>query len=85
MKTDSELYHDVLEALHLDPSLDASLIGVSIKSGVVSLDGCVSGPAEQWEAERVVQRVAGVLGVLNHLEVRPPQAGQCRDEKTAAR
>jgi len=38
---------------------------------MVTLRGRVFGTAEQWEAERIALRVAGVKGVVNHLEVTP--------------
>jgi hypothetical protein len=72
MKTDDEVRKDVEEALGWDPSLDASRVGVGTRVGVVTLSGCVAGPAEQWEAEQIAKRVAGVRAVVNELEVELP-------------
>ena len=47
MKSDAQLQNDVLAELHWDPSINASEIGVEVKSGVVSLTGEVSTFAEK--------------------------------------
>ena len=73
MKTDIELESEVMAALHLDPSVDHSDIGVTVKEGVVKLRGTVPNAAEQWEAERIAARVEGVKSVINHLELATPK------------
>ena len=70
MKTDSELRRDVEKELVSDPAIDERRIGVSVIDGVVTLTGEVPTYAEKWKAERAVERVAGVRGVANALEVR---------------
>jgi osmotically-inducible protein OsmY len=70
MKTDSELRRDVEKELEWDPAVDERRIGVAVIDGVVTLTGEVSTYAEKWKAERAVERVAGVRGVANELEVR---------------
>jgi osmotically-inducible protein OsmY len=71
MKTDIELELQVQEALHYDPSVEHSHIGVTVKEGVVTLRGTVPSVGEQWEAGRIAERVEGVKAVINHLEVAP--------------
>jgi osmotically-inducible protein OsmY len=70
MKTDSELRHDVERELEWEPSVDERRIGVSVIDGIVTLSGNVASFAEKWNAERAVERVAGVRGIANELEVR---------------
>jgi osmotically-inducible protein OsmY len=70
MKSDSELRRDVEEELEWDPSVDAREIGVAVKDGIVTLTGEVRSFAEKWNAERAVERVAGVRGIVNDIEVR---------------
>ena len=70
MKTDSELRHDVERELEWEPSVDERRIGVSVIDGIVTLSGNVGSFAEKWNAERAVERVAGVRGIANELEVR---------------
>jgi osmotically-inducible protein OsmY len=43
---------------------------VSVIDGVVTLTGEVGSYAEKWKAERTVERVAGVRGIANELQVR---------------
>jgi osmotically-inducible protein OsmY len=70
MKTDSELRHDVERELEWEPSVDERRIGVSVIDGIITLSGDVGSFAEKWNAERAVERVAGVRGIANELEVR---------------
>jgi osmotically-inducible protein OsmY len=71
MKDDSELRRDVEEELEAEPSVDARQIGVAVKDGIVTLTGTVRSFAEKWNAERAVERVEGVRGIANDIEVRP--------------
>ncbi|MET0325665.1 MAG: BON domain-containing protein [Ilumatobacteraceae bacterium] len=69
MKTDHELRRDVERQLELEPAIDERRIGVSVMDGVVTLTGYVPTYAQRWKAERTVERVEGVRGVANELEV----------------
>jgi osmotically-inducible protein OsmY len=87
MKTDthaSQLQHDVLAELEWDPSVDASKIGVAARDGVVTLTGTVPSYAHKTAAERAAERVAGVRGVANDIEVRLPGGGERTDADIAA-
>jgi osmotically-inducible protein OsmY len=68
--TDEQLTRDVSDELHWDPRVDNRAIAVFASAGVVTLRGTVSSPWERHEAKRAAQRVRGVLGVQNQLEVR---------------
>jgi osmotically-inducible protein OsmY len=81
MKSDNELRRDVERELEWEPAIDERRIGVSVMDGVVTLTGQVSTYAERWKAERAVERVAGVRGVANELEVR--LAGEHSDTEIA--
>ena len=70
MKTDNELRHDVERELEWEPSIDERLIGVSVIDGIVTLTGEVGTYAEKWKTERTVERVSGVRGIANEVEVR---------------
>jgi len=70
MKSDEELRRDVLAELEYDPSIDARKIGVAVEDGIVTLTGEVSTFAEKWNAERAVERVEGVRGIVNKIEVK---------------
>jgi osmotically-inducible protein OsmY len=70
MRTDDELRRDVEWALQWEPSVDERRIGVSVIDGIVTLSGDVESYGERWKAERTVERVPGVRGIANELEVR---------------
>ena len=70
MKDDETLRRDVLAELEYDPSIDARKIGVAVEDGIATLTGEVSTFAEKWNAERAVERVEGVRGIVNKIEVR---------------
>lgn len=69
MKTDTELQRDVMEEIAWDPKLHGAEIGVAAKDGVVTLSGRVATFAQKRAAERAAQRVAGVRGVAEEVEV----------------
>jgi osmotically-inducible protein OsmY len=84
MKTDSELRRDVERELEWDPSVDERRIGVSVLEGIVTLTGDVSSFFEKWRAERAVERVEGVRGIANELEVKPASERSDADIARAA-
>lgn len=69
---DIDLRKDVLEELEWDPSLDARKIGVAVDDGIVALTGHVETYADKTNAEKIVKRIHGVVGVANEVEVRIP-------------
>jgi osmotically-inducible protein OsmY len=70
MKTDSELRRDVERELEWEPSVDERRIGVSVMDGIATLTGDVGSFSEKWHAERAVERVEGVRGIADELEVK---------------
>lgn len=84
MKNDAELQHDVQEELRWDPSVHAAeRIGVSVKNGVVELDGHVDNVWDKYAAERAAMRVAKVKGVASEIIVDPPSSAIRTDEDIA--
>lgn len=69
MKTDAQVQQDVIAELKWEPSINAAQISVAVKDGVVTLAGHVSSYAQKCDAERVVQRVLGVKGLVIEVEV----------------
>ena len=59
----------VADALRGSPELDASDIAVYVASGEVTLTGCVVSRSESDLAERIADRVPGVMAVFNHLQL----------------
>jgi osmotically-inducible protein OsmY len=70
MKTDSEIQNDVMDELKWEPFLQSSEIGVSVKSGVVTLSGTVNSYLKKSRAEKAAKRVAGVKAVAEDIEVK---------------
>jgi osmotically-inducible protein OsmY len=83
MATDQELKSDVERELRWDPSLHSEQIGVSVKSGVVELDGHVDSYFEKWAAERAALRVASVKAVASEIKVKLGGSAARTDEDIA--
>lgn len=66
---DDQLHQDVLDELDFEPSVNAAHIGVAVEQGIVTLTGEVGSYAEKYHAERTVQRVKGVRGIVEHIKV----------------
>lgn len=84
MKTDAQLQKDVMDELKWEPSVTASEIGVSAANGVVTLNGTVPTYAEKWAAERAAQRVDGVKGVAEEIQIKPVGLHTKTDAEIAA-
>ena len=83
MKTDQKLQHDVEQSLHWEPRVHAEQIGVSVKDGVVELDGHVNAFYEKWAAERAALRVADVRAIASEIHVELPSLAIRTDENIA--
>ena len=69
MRTDKQLQEDILRALDFEPGVDSAKIGVSVKNGVVTLQGSARSYFEKTTAERVTRHVYGVRAVANDVAV----------------
>jgi osmotically-inducible protein OsmY len=69
-RSDIDLRERVEEELGWEPGVDARRIGVAVLDGIVTLTGEVSTYTERWRAERTVERVEGVRGIANEIEVK---------------
>ena len=67
---DIQVRDTVMHQLESDPEVDASAIGVTAKSGTVTLTGYINSYSGKLAAERAAKRVRGVRGVANDIEVR---------------
>ena len=83
MKTDAELKQDVIDELVWDASVNETRIGVSVKSGVVTLSGTVDNYAEKIAAEKATKKVKGVKAVAMDIEVRIAGSSQRTDVEIA--
>lgn len=83
--SDIKLRQDILDALEFEPSIDAAHIGVAVENGVVTLTGHVGSYAAKTTAERIAQRVKGVRGIAQEIQVRYPADKKCADDEIAQR
>lgn len=83
--SDIVLRQDILNELDFDPRVDSSHIGVAVKDGIVTLTGYVSNYAERVAAGNAVQRVKGVHGIAQDIEVRYPDEKKTTDDQIAKR
>jgi len=78
-----DLKNEVMDELKWEPSVNEADIGVIVKDGIVTLTGAVESYAEKSAAERAAQRVAGVKGVANEIEIRLPGGSKRTDADIA--
>ena len=83
MKSDRIIQLDVLDELRWEPSVNATDIGVTVKDGIVTLEGTVDSFPEKWAAERAAQRVPSVKGLAIDLDVTLPGFSERTDADIA--
>jgi osmotically-inducible protein OsmY len=83
--SDISLRQNIVDELEFEPSVDAANIGVAVDDGIATLTGHVSSYFEKVTVERVVQRVKGVRGIAEEIEVRFPGAKKTADDEIAKR
>jgi osmotically-inducible protein OsmY len=67
-RLDSDVFAEARKALDDNPSVPQD-VRVHVDRGTVTLTGTVRWPREKSEAETVVRRIVGVLGVVNRITV----------------
>jgi osmotically-inducible protein OsmY len=72
MWSDEQLQNDVLEQLRWEPGVNSADIGVTVKSGVVTLHGKVDSLAKKWAIEKAVKRMPRVKAIAADIEVEIP-------------
>jgi osmotically-inducible protein OsmY len=83
MWNDIDLQHHVEQELEWEPSVHKRQIGVTVKNGVVHLDGHVDSYWEKCVAESAAWRIAHIKGVTNDIRVELPFAAQRDDDDLA--
>lgn len=79
MKSDYLVQQDVQDELLWEPSLNAVEIGVSVKNGIVTLNGTVDSLSKKLAAEKAVKRVKDVKAVVMEVEVVYPSSTKKSD------
>ena len=83
MKTDVQIQQDVIDQLKWEPVLDSAEIGVAVKNGVVTLSGIVDTYYKKIIAEQATNKVLGVRGVAEDIQVGPSPAFHRTDTEIA--
>jgi osmotically-inducible protein OsmY len=83
MSTDERLQSDVLEQLQWEPGVNTADIGVTVKSGVVTLTGKVNNLAKKYAIERAVKRMPGVKALAFDIEIDIPGCSAHTDSDIA--
>jgi osmotically-inducible protein OsmY len=82
---DQALKRSVLDELAWQPAFDEAHIGVTVRSGVVTLTGYVGSYAEKCAVERAAGRVTGVRAIAEQLEIHALSGAGHGDEQIAER
>jgi osmotically-inducible protein OsmY len=73
MKTDAQLYKDVVDELGWDPRVKGLDLVAHVEDGVVTLTGTVPTLAQKFAAESATMRLEGVRAVVADIDVKPPE------------
>lgn len=68
-RTDERIFEDVSDALYRCYEVDASDIEVSVKEGIVRLQGSIDSRLSKKIAEMTVENLPGVMDVQNDLKI----------------
>lgn len=71
-RSDERIKEDICERLADDPQIDASEIAVTVKSGVVTLEGTIDNRRLKHRVEDMADNCGGVKDVQNRLNVNRP-------------
>lgn len=82
---DKLIRQNVIDELDFDPSINAANIGVAVENGIVTLTGHVGSYTERVAAEKAAQKVRGVRGIVEEIQVRFDGETPPRDEDIAQR
>jgi osmotically-inducible protein OsmY len=82
-RTAEQLQTEVEQELRWEPSLQSEQIGVSVRNGVIELDGHVSSFYQKWGAERAAQRVSNSVAIASEIIVDIPVGDVRSDEDIA--
>ncbi len=72
-RSDAQIQQEVIAALHAEPMVDPTHIGVEVRQSVVTLSGHVDSFGEKWHAEQAAQSVHSVKALA--VEILVNQAG----------
>jgi len=68
-KSDDKIYDQIRQKLANDPDVKGAGFDVTVKDGVVTLNGTVHDEKAREKAEKITKKVKGVTSVTNQLKV----------------
>lgn len=71
MRSDTEIRHDVIDALKSDIRVDATEINIEVTAGIVTLKGRIPSLWQKRTAWEITNRIKGVISIVNELHVKP--------------
>ena len=69
LANDDAIFDLVRQKLYNDPDVKGANLTISVKNGVVTLEGRVSSEKYKTKAEKLTRKVQGVKDVVNNLRV----------------
>lgn len=70
-RTDPEIARDAVHEIESHISLPSDKIKVTVKNGLVTLEGTVNWQFQKSLAESSIRSLRGVIGVINNIQLRP--------------
>jgi osmotically-inducible protein OsmY len=70
-RTDAEIARDTVRELERHVSIPADKIKVTVKNGLVTLEGTVDWQWQKALADSAIKKLRGVTGIINDIEVKP--------------
>ena len=78
VRSDTELAHAVRSALEWDALVPDDQIQSTVSAGWITLEGEVNNGRERTDAEKVIRRLTGVVGVINKITIRKQVVDESR-------
>jgi osmotically-inducible protein OsmY len=86
IKTDSTIANAVRNALTWHSAVNEDMVNIKVENGWIYLEGTVDWEYERKAAERAIENIRGVKGVVNSIKIklRPVESAEIKKKITAA-
>ncbi len=82
LKTDEQLYHEIIEKLNFSPEVNTADLAVSVHNGIATLGGSVVIYSEKIAAQKALLSIEGIKGIINDIKITP---AACRSDADIAK
>lgn len=83
MKTNIQLYQDIMDKLEFEPSLDIANLTVAIHDGTVTLRGTIKNYLDKWRIIQAIKSITGVKAIADEIQVNISSSFQRSDTEIA--